>query len=35
MPDILKVADEAELIVNGYAFTRCEEGYSPSKKRNS
>ena len=27
MPDILKVADEAELIVNGYAFTKCEEGY--------
>ncbi len=27
MPDILKVADEAELIVNGYAFTRCKEGY--------
>ena len=27
MPDILKVADEADLIVNGYAFTKCEEGY--------
>lgn len=27
MPDILRVADEAELIVNGYAFTKCEEGY--------
>lgn len=27
MPDIFKVADEANLIVNGYAFTKCEEGY--------
>lgn len=27
MPDIFKVADEADLIVNGYAFTKCEEGY--------
>lgn len=27
MPDIMKVADEADLIVNGYAFTKCEEGY--------
>ena len=27
MPDILKVADEADMIVNGYAFTKCEEGY--------
>jgi hypothetical protein len=27
MPDILKVADEADLIVNGYAFTKCTEGY--------
>lgn len=27
MPDILKVADEADLIVNGYAFTKCEEEY--------
>lgn len=27
MPDIIKVADEADLIVNGYAFTRCAEGY--------
>ena len=27
MPDILKVADEADLIVNGYAFTKCGEGY--------
>ena len=27
MPDIVKVADEADLIVNGYAFTKCEEGY--------
>lgn len=27
MVDILKVADEADLIVNGYAFTKCEEGY--------
>ncbi len=27
MPDIIKVADEADLVVNGYAFTKCEEGY--------
>ena len=27
MIDIIKVADEADLIVNGYAFTKNEEGY--------
>jgi hypothetical protein len=27
MPDIAKIADAADLIVNGYAFTRCELGY--------
>ena len=27
MFDIIKVADEADLIVDGYAFTRCEKGY--------
>lgn len=27
MPDIIKIADEAELIVNGYAFTKCREGF--------
>ena len=27
MIDIIKVADEADLIVNGYAFTKSEEGY--------
>ena len=27
MTDIIKVADEADLIVNGYAFTKSEEGY--------
>lgn len=27
MTDIFKVADEADLIINGYAFTKCEEGY--------
>ncbi len=27
MPDILKIADAADLIVNGYAFTKCERGY--------
>ena len=27
MPDIFKIADEAELIVNGYAFTKCREGF--------
>lgn len=26
MLDIKKVADEAEMIINGYAFTKCEEG---------
>lgn len=27
MPDIEKIADEAEMIINGYAFTRCTEGF--------
>lgn len=27
MTDIIKVADDADLIVNGYAFTKSEEGY--------
>lgn len=27
MVDIKKVADEADMIVNGYAFTQCPEGY--------
>ena len=27
MTDVLKVADGAEMIVNGYAFTKWEEGY--------
>jgi hypothetical protein len=27
MTDIKQVADAADLIVNGYAFTRCEEGF--------
>lgn len=27
MTDILKVSDEADLIINGYAFTKSEEGY--------
>lgn len=27
MPDIIKIADEAELIVNGYAFTSAREGF--------
>lgn len=27
MPDILKIAENADMIVNGYAFTRCEEGF--------
>ena len=26
MLDIKKVADEADMIINGYAFTKCEEG---------
>ncbi|MFR8033346.1 MAG: hypothetical protein ACLU6W_04915 [Lachnospiraceae bacterium] len=27
MFDIKKVADDADLIINGYAFTKCEMGY--------
>lgn len=27
MIDILKVAEDANVIVDGYAFTKCEEGY--------
>lgn len=27
MPNIIKIADEADLIVNGYAFTKCDIGY--------
>lgn len=27
MTDIKKVADSADMIVNGYAFTQCTEGY--------
>ncbi len=27
MTDVKKVADEADVIVNGYAFTKCKEGY--------
>ena len=27
MPDVIKIADEAELIVNGYVFTKCPEGF--------
>lgn len=27
MLNIKKVADEADVIVNGYAFKRCEEGF--------
>ena len=27
MLDIIKIADEADMIVNGYAFTRCDEGF--------
>lgn len=27
MIDIIKIADTADLIVNGYAFTKCIEGY--------
>lgn len=26
MLDIKKVADESDMIVNGYAFTKCENG---------
>lgn len=24
MTDIIKIADEADMIINGYAFTKCE-----------
>ena len=27
MIDIKKVADNADMIINGYAFTKCEEGF--------
>ena len=27
MIDIKKIADEADMIVNGYAFKRCEDGF--------
>ena len=27
MADIKQVADAADMIVNGYAFSRCPEGY--------
>lgn len=27
MIDIKTIADDADMIVNGYAFKRCEEGY--------
>lgn len=27
MIDVEKIADESEMIVNGYAFTKCDLGY--------
>ena len=27
MTDVIKVANEADMIVNGYAITHCTEGY--------
>lgn len=27
MIDIKSIADKADMIINGYAFTRCNEGY--------
>ena len=27
MTDVIKVANVADMIVNGYAFTHCTEGY--------
>ena len=27
MNEIQKIADNADLIVNGYAFTKCDRGY--------
>ena len=27
MNEIQKIADNADLIVNGYAFTKCDKGY--------
>lgn len=28
MLDLKKIADEAEVIISGYAFTKCDEGVS-------
>lgn len=27
MIDIKNIADKADMIINGYAFTKCDEGY--------
>ena len=27
MIDIKNIADKADMIINGYAFTQCDEGY--------
>lgn len=27
MPDIKQIADSADMIVNGYAFSRCDNGF--------
>lgn len=27
MTDIKNIADKADMIINGYAFTKCDEGY--------
>lgn len=35
MVDVKKVADEANVIVNGYAFTKCELGFRVLNLNNS
>lgn len=35
MIDIKKIADEADLIVNGYAFRKCDRGYRVLNLNNS
>lgn len=27
MPELMEIANHADLIVNGYAFTKCDHGY--------
>ena len=34
MADIRKLADEADMIVDGYAFTKCQRGYRVNNLNN-